>query len=165
MPEDLVIRPFRAEDSQWAFDLAAELGLSPWAVDDYRRELDRNDSEILVAADGTENLGFIVGRYVPRSDVGGGSDAESYNIGVRPNYQKKGIGSRLIETFIEKCRMAEVVEIWLEVRAMNHVARKFYTKFGLTEFAFRPNFYTDPPDDAIVMRLELRPRNFLEKNS
>lgn len=154
------IRPFRADDRHWAFDLAAGLGLSPWTEDDYLLEIGHEDSLMLIAEIGTQRLGFIIGRCVPRSVAGGGLDAEIYNIGVEPELQRSGIGSRLIEHFLNGCRVKGVKEVWLEVRAQNAAARAFYTGFGFTEFSLRPGFYSAPADDAVVMRLELRSSNF-----
>jgi [ribosomal protein S18]-alanine N-acetyltransferase len=152
---DLTIRPFQENDCEAAFRLASDLGLSPWTIDDYRDEAKRPDSEMLAAMNGSKLVGFVVGRRVPGSRPDGGLETEIYNIGVAREFQRSGIGSRLIREFVERCRHAGVRDIWLEVRAANAAAIGFYRKFGFSEYAARPNFYRDPPDDAVIMRLTI----------
>ena len=151
----LVIRPFRTEDSESVVSLASELGLSWWTLKDYRDELNRRDSVMLVEANDSKVVGFIVGRRVPGSESGDGQDAEIYNIGVDREFQRLGVGSRLIFGFIDRCRIAGVQDIWLDVRSANDGAIRFYRKFGFVEYTRRPDFYRNPPDDGIIMRLTL----------
>ena len=150
----LTIRHFENGDCEAAFELAGRLGLSPWSIDDYRRELEREDSLMFAAAHGGDLVGFIIGRLVPSSGPAGGLDAEIYNIGVLAAVHRSGIGSKLIERFIGICRKNKVVDIWLEVRAANHAARTFYKNFGFEDFAARPGFYQNPSDDALILRLQ-----------
>lgn len=151
----LILRRFRDEDCPAALAIAAELGLSPWTLDDYREELVRRDSEMSAAVVGSKLAGFIVGRRVPSAGDGGEWDAEIYNIGVSREFQHAGIGSRLMAGFIEGCRDAAVREIWLDVRGSNALAIRFYKKFGFKDVMIRRGFYRDPRDDGVVMRLEL----------
>jgi ribosomal-protein-alanine N-acetyltransferase len=152
---NLIIREFEDQDCDGIFKLAAELGLSPWSLSDYRAELKRRDSEMLVVLNDSKPVGFIIGRRVPGSGPGNAPDAEIYNIGVAPDVQRCGIGSRLLSDFIERCRREAVHDVWLEVRSGNSKAIRFYKRFGFSKFAVRSGFYRDPPDDGIVMRLTL----------
>lgn len=150
-----IFRRFTEENCESALLLAADLGLSAWTIEDYRDELARSDSEMTVAIAGSRLAGFIVGRRVPSSGPDGGLDAEIYNIGVARDFQGSGVGSELIAGFIEWCRSNSVKDIWLEVRARNAGAIRFYRKSGFRDFGVRRSFYRDPADDAIIMRLEL----------
>jgi ribosomal-protein-alanine acetyltransferase len=91
--------------------------------------------------------GFIVGRIVP------GPDAEIYNIGVRQSVRQLGLGRLLLAKFISRCTAANVNNIWLEVRYSNASAVSFYEGFGFRETAVRPAFYSDPVEDARIMKL------------
>jgi [ribosomal protein S18]-alanine N-acetyltransferase len=153
--DKILLRPFRKDDCDAALAIATDLGLSPWTLADYRDELARRDSEMIAAVNGSKLAGFIVGRRVPASGQENGIDAEIYNIGVARGFQDSGVGSRLLENFIERCRQAGVRDIWLEARSANTKAVRFYKRFGFNEFAVRRAFYRDPTDDGIVMRLEL----------
>ena len=151
---DLNVRPFEPADAEAAVELGKSLGLSQWTVADYRDELRRADAGMLAAVKGANVVGFIVGRRVPGS-THGRVDAEIYNIGVNPRFQRSGTGSALMLEFLSQCREAGVRDVWLEVRATNEVAVRFYRKFGFAPYAVRPGFYRDPPEDGVVMRLTL----------
>jgi ribosomal protein S18 acetylase RimI-like enzyme len=45
--------------------------------------------------------------------------------------------------------------VFLEVRESNHPARRFYEKAGFQQSGVRKAYYRDPPEDAILYRLEL----------
>ncbi|MGD9561133.1 MAG: GNAT family N-acetyltransferase [Pyrinomonadaceae bacterium] len=150
-------RPFEEADCAAAVRLALDLGLSPWSADDYRLEIKRDDSVMFAAANSSKLAGFIVGRIVPGAKEG--SDAEIYNIGVDLHLHRSGIGGELIRRFFERCAASDVQNIWLEVRAANAKAIHFYRRFGFVEYWRRPEFYRDPPDDGVVMKLDLTDRS------
>ena len=136
--------------------IGAECGLSPWTPEGYESEMQRPDSNILIAVDfGGQILGFIVGRADP--DVGDSVDApaEIYNIGTRPQFRKAGVGSMLLNRFLELCRSRGAAQVWLEVRASNYEAKAFYYSRGFLKGTVRKKFYTAPVEDAEVMYLEL----------
>jgi ribosomal-protein-alanine N-acetyltransferase len=78
------------------------------------------------------------------------------NLAVHPDWRRKGIGTRLVEEAISISRRHEVQKIHLEVRRSNDSARKLYEKFGFKVIAVRPNYYTQPREDALLMALELK---------
>ena len=43
-------------------------------------------------------------------------------------------------------------EIFLEVRASNEPAIKLYSSFGYEQIAVRKRFYSNPIEDAIIMK-------------
>jgi len=48
--------------------------------------------------------------------------------------------------------------LFLEVREANEVARRMYATDGFTVVGVRKQYYTEPVEDAIVMRLDLQNR-------
>jgi ribosomal-protein-alanine N-acetyltransferase len=48
--------------------------------------------------------------------------------------------------------------VWLEVRESNHKAIAFYVKNGFEQVQTRPNFYENPREAALLMRLKLPPK-------
>lgn len=140
--------------------IGAECGLSPWTTEGYESEMKRRDSIILVAQDSqTRVVGFIVGRADPDVDQQGGASAEIYNIGTRPFIRKAGVGSMLLNRFLEVCRSRRATEVWLEVRASNYEAKSFYSSRGFVKRAVRRNFYSAPVEDAEIMHLQLDQRH------
>jgi ribosomal-protein-alanine N-acetyltransferase len=130
--------------------------LSPWSQAGFLDELRRSDSVLLCARSVEHGLvGFIVGRIYSESETRAG---EIYNIGVLEEARLCGIGSRLLEAFISRCRDASIVGVWLEVRVSNSMAIKFYENKGFTVAARRRNFYSDPVEDGFQMKLSLPDR-------
>ncbi len=148
-------RSFEKEDIPAVEKLAADLGLSEWSRNDYLAEMRRADSQMLVAVAGERLAGFVVGRRVPASNNETKFDAEIYNIGVERELQTQGAGRLLLTAFLEECRSQNVEEVWLEVRSNNDNAITFYERFGFRQVSRRRNFYRDPADDGITMRLTM----------
>lgn len=153
--EVITLRSFEETDVDEVIGLAEEAGLSHWSRRDYLAELARDDSYMRIATEHNELAGFIVGRFVPGSSGGNRLDAEIYNIGVQPRHRGSGVGKMLLSNFLDECENRLIEAVWLEVRKANSVAISFYQKAGFIEFAVRPKFYSRPPDDGIVMRLDL----------
>lgn len=153
--DNLMLSRFEERHIEGAIALAGDLGLSPWSFRDYMAEIKRADSEMTVALADSRLTGFIVGRRIPGTRDNGRPDAEIYNIGVDREFQRTGVGTLLVSHFIENCGRSGVEDVWLEVRASNTAARRFYKKFSFQEFSLRPRFYRNPVDDAVVMYLKL----------
>lgn len=75
--------------------------------------------------------------------------AEINNIFILEQYRNQGIGSKLIEYLLEKCKICE--NITLEVRKDNERALRLYKKYGFKEVALRKNYYNDI-DGILMMR-------------
>jgi ribosomal-protein-alanine N-acetyltransferase len=131
---------------------ALECGLSEWSPIDYERELDRLNSIFLVAStEAMDVAGFVLGRIIPGPEAGSNS-AELYNIGVLPEIRRKDVGTKLLASFLESCRKAHTREVFLEVRSSNVAAIKLYENHGFMAQFRRPSFYSNPIEDATVMR-------------
>ncbi|MBE6626841.1 MAG: ribosomal-protein-alanine N-acetyltransferase [Ruminococcaceae bacterium] len=83
-------------------------------------------------------------------------EAEILNIAVDGNYRKQGIGRLLAEHMINICISKEVEDIFLEVRDSNTAARGLYEKVGFKQIGRRKNYYSNPTEDAIMMKLSLQ---------
>jgi [ribosomal protein S18]-alanine N-acetyltransferase len=124
--------------------------LSPWTVDAYVTEQKHPYSVMLKAHlhDGTV-VGFLAGR------APAGGEGEILNIGTAVAFQRRGIGSGLIMEFRAICTERQVSAIWLEVRPTNREAINFYKSHGFIKRGMRPNFYSNPSEDADLMALVL----------
>ena len=63
-------------------------------------------------------------------------------------YRNKGIAQELLD----KIKMKD---IFLEVRESNQVAINFYKKNKFKEISVRKNYYSEPNENAIIMKLEV----------
>lgn len=126
--------------------------LSSWSIPDYSAEIATENCVCLVclnvAVSNKPIKGFIIGRLFPEAD-----EAEILNIAVERKLQNQGIGQNLLEKFTELCRTKTIKTIWLEVREKNRQARSFYEKHNFSLVYVRKNYYVNPPDSAVVMRM------------
>lgn len=75
------------------------------------------------------------------------------NIEVLPEYRGKGIGTKLMSYLISLAIENRVINITLEVRISNDIARHLYKKFGFREVALRKFYYGD--EDGILMEKQV----------
>ena len=71
------------------------------------------------------------------------------NFYVEEEYRKKGIGTKLLSYLVSVAIEHRVINITLEVRQSNEIARNLYKKFGFREVALRKYYYGD--EDGILM--------------
>jgi ribosomal-protein-alanine N-acetyltransferase len=132
--------------------ITVETGLSSWTFGDYEAELGREESIFIVALDESREVAaFVVGRIVP-SNFSDKREAEIYNIGVKPAIRRVGLGSKLLDGFLKSAKDSKVHSVWLEVRSQNFDAIRFYENAGFEAVGERKAYYSDPIDDAIIMR-------------
>ncbi len=110
---------------------------SQWKAEDYLIY------DCHVALLGGAIRGFLVSRRLADGE------REILNVAVHPDSRRAGIASELIR--LERERWPGVH--FLEVRESNTAARALYQKLGFEEVGARPDYYDDPPETGIVMRI------------
>ena len=75
------------------------------------------------------------------------------NIKVEESHRGKGIGTKLMSYLVSLAIETRVVNITLEVRVSNNIARNLYKKFGFREVALRKFYYGD--EDGILMEKQV----------
>jgi ribosomal-protein-alanine N-acetyltransferase len=80
-----------------------------------------------------------------------GGEAEILNLVVSAGWRRRGIGSRLMEAALEGAKASGAVRVFLEVRESNEGAQAFYSRLGFSQDGLRPNYYRDPPEDALLL--------------
>jgi ribosomal-protein-alanine N-acetyltransferase len=107
---------------------------------------------LLVAVEGGARaviIGFAVAHCI-------GDEWEVENIVVAAHCRRQGIAQQLMQLLTSRARFARATSIFLEVRESNLPARQLYAMLGFTECARRAGYYTNPLEDALVLRLELQ---------
>lgn len=110
-------------------------------------------SSLLVAlADSPERtvIGYIVFWNV--SD-----EMHILNLAVASGLRRQGIARKLVLAALKRASGRGAQRAFLEVRASNAAAHKFYSDLGFTGTAVRRDYYELPTEDAIVMTLEQGP--------
>lgn len=150
------IRRAQTQDVASIYSIQTECGLSPWPRSAYESEVTRDDSVILVASTELDAaIGFILGRVLPGGN-GSPTVAEIYNLGVREDFRRSGVGASLLEAFLDISRAFGVSQIFLEVRQSNIRAIRFYGSHGFKKTGERRNFYADPVENGDSMTLVLK---------
>jgi ribosomal-protein-alanine N-acetyltransferase len=81
-------------------------------------------------------------------------EAEVLRLGVRPDLRRRGWGRVLLLGVLERLRAEGARRIYLEVRAGNDAAQSLYRAAGFRETGRRRGYYTNPPEDAVLMAWE-----------
>jgi [ribosomal protein S18]-alanine N-acetyltransferase len=110
--------------------------LSRWAPPAYLAH------RVLLAVVSGAVVGFIVYRTIKQAE------SEILNVGVDPEYRRRGIARRLVEAVLSSCTSP----VFLEVRSSNFAAQNLYNSLGFRYLSERSQYYEDPPESAIVMK-------------
>lgn len=121
----------------------------PWSRKIFEDSLAAENTSALAAqADNGAVAGYIF--FTSVLDEGGVD-----NLAVLPSVRRQGIASALLEAFHRYGRTHGLANLFLEVRPSNRGAIALYRKMGYKEVGRRKNYYLDPKEDAIIMKLEL----------
>lgn len=85
------------------------------------------------------------------------------NVAVLPNYRGLGLSKILLTNVFDECIDKGILRLTLEVRESNEVAIKLYENLGFVSTGTRPNYYSKPMENAIIMWKELEDKNIEEQ--
>lgn len=126
----------------------------PWSEDSVRALLDHPAATAFVAVTGgapKHCIGFVMAQLAA-------DEAEILSIGVAKDWQRKGIGKRLIEGVARAVQRAEAKKLFLEVAADNDAALELYRAAGFLGTGLRRGYYARPGGqavDAVTFALKL----------
>jgi [ribosomal protein S18]-alanine N-acetyltransferase len=144
------IRRMCFDDIDRVMKIEREASLGSWSRQGYEAEFERNDSLALIGEYQAEIVGFGIARLITTA-----AEAEILNIGVKPYFQHRGIGTELIREIFYFLRNNEIKQVLLEVRESNVKAQKFYCKCGFEVIGRRKNFYNNPSEDGLTLKIDL----------
>ena len=134
------IKKFSAQYVDDVYEIEKTCFLNPWSREDIAKQLELDTSYFYVAEVDGKAVGYM-GLQI--------FSGEGYvtNIAVLPNFRGRGIAQALINEQLKN----EMEFITLEVRESNTPAVNLYTKMGFKNVGVRPNFYSNPTENAIIM--------------
>ena len=147
-----VVEEARHDDVDALASLERRCYTHPWSVRGFREALRRGENGLVLVARapaGADPERGILGYCVLETAA---DELHVHNLAVRPEYRGGGLGRRLlaIALTIGERRGARVA--LLEVRASNQPAIELYRSMGFAPVAVRRNYYSQPPEDALVLR-------------
>ncbi|XYH15765.1 GNAT family N-acetyltransferase [Asaia sp. BMEF1] len=80
----------------------------------------------------------------------GADEAEILTLGVRPQYRRKNLASRLLETGCATLETRGVTTLFLEVSVRNDAAVALYLKLGFALCGRRKAYYPDGSDASVL---------------
>lgn len=132
-------------------------GLSRWGWAAYYAELQGNNRHLMLVARlanvekgrySHSLAGYVVARM-------GANELHINNVAVREDYRRRGLGYDLLNRILQEGRRSAVPCAFLELRAGNSAALALYEKCGFRVISRRKKYYSEPPEDALVMIMKL----------
>ena len=120
---------------------------APWSEQSVREELSNPLSLWLVALLDGQLAGYVGSQTVL-------DEADMMNLAVDPACRRQGIARALVEALTAALAERGVRSLTLEVRASNEGAIALYRTLGFAQVGRRPNYYTKPREDALILRKE-----------
>lgn len=84
-----------------------------------------------------------------------GSEADLQTLVIAPEFQGKGLASKLLQALLEKAKTSGAKRVFLEVVFDNTAAIALYKKFNFEQIAVRQKYYPNGKA-AIIMQLDWR---------
>jgi ribosomal-protein-alanine N-acetyltransferase len=127
---------------------------TPWKRSSYKAELSCKSSfNFIVKPDSFCNNSQIIS-YITFRIIA--DEMHILKISVAPKWRNHGIASWLLENSFKLASEAGVKAVYLEVRASNNAAIKFYNKLCFKVIEKRLNYYQEDSEDALVMMKKLK---------
>jgi ribosomal protein S18 acetylase RimI-like enzyme len=138
LPSRIQIRAARPSDlAEISAIQASAAEASQWQAQDYLA------FDCRVALLEGRIAGFVVSRQVAERE------REILNVAVNPEFRRLRIASELLQTEIARYAGTH----FLEVRESNAAARQLYERLGFQVVGTRPEYYENPTETGIVMRI------------
>ena len=127
---------------------AASPEIAQWSLWDYDRVARGEMAGWVTESDGGDVTAFIVARRIA-------NDLEILNFAVRPTARRQGIGAALLSEALRWGSAFSAGQAFLEVRASNLAALRFYEQHKFQVTGRRPRYYTAPIEDAVVLSAQI----------
>jgi [ribosomal protein S18]-alanine N-acetyltransferase len=140
--EPITIRSLAYSDLPQVIAIERRSFPTPWSLAMFVLELSKPSGVCLAGIDAEKLAGYLVcSRYDQVWHL--------MNIAVDPAVRRRGVGSRLLETMLERAGLE--ASYTLEVRTSNAPAIALYERFGFRAAGTRPRYYQDTGEDALIM--------------
>jgi ribosomal-protein-alanine N-acetyltransferase len=123
-----------------------EFGLGwSWTKSRVIREINSENSNVIVAIEKNKIIGFAVMQYLEK-------EARLNLFGVHLKHRRKGVGTRMIEWLEKTAIVSGVGVVYLEARTGNQAARNFYKYLGYKEIQQISGYYKGREDAVRIAR-------------
>lgn len=119
-----------------------------WKAGDYASSI-HPDTSTWVAEHDSRVIGFLAARQIL-------DETEILNLAVDPAFRGRGAGRMLLAEALARASEKGATKAYLEVRASNASAIRFYRCHGFVISGRRPHYYVEPSEDALLLALQFR---------
>lgn len=127
------------------YNIEKECFSTPWSEKSILSSINNDNTYFVIAKEKNQNIIGYAGLYFSQKE------SYIYNIAVKKDFQKLGVGTKLVNSLIDFCIKNSMEFLSLEVRKSNTSAIKLYQKMNFKILGLRKNFYNSPLEDAIIM--------------
>jgi [ribosomal protein S18]-alanine N-acetyltransferase len=143
---DVLVRPLGPGDLDAILAIDDESFVRPWTREMYEAEL-RHPAVTRI---------FVV--QLPTGEVGGycstwflPGELHINNLAIRPAWRRQRLATFLLHRVLEAGLAAGCDRATLEVRRSNQPARALYESLGFRVAGLRPDYYSEPVEDALIL--------------
>ena len=133
-------------DLDGVLQVEAESFTNPWTRAMYAWELqNRNVCHIYVARTAACRVAGFCAFWLVFDEI------HINNVAVLPQFRGSGMGSAILRHVLGEAQRLGANRATLEVRASNDGARRLYERLGFHAAGRRPNYYSSPVEDAVIL--------------
>ncbi len=154
--DDLALQPIGVDHAAEAAAIHAATFARPWTDGEFGDLIAQDNAFGFAALEPPGRGGAMAGFVLARHAAG---EAEVLTIAVRPDWQRYGVGRRLMDHLLGAAHRERIDAMFLEVDEANAAARALYAKRGFRIVAERPDYYRGNDTGrsrALVMRRDGR---------
>ncbi len=122
----------------------------PWSLSSFISELSDNSYATYFIARYQKKIAGYIGGWLITDEL------HITNLAIAKEFRGLGIAQHLIDKIIQYSKDRGINRATLEVRASNNSAMNLYRKKGFTSVGYRPNYYTNNNEDAMIMWKEIK---------
>ncbi|QKV19548.1 ribosomal protein S18-alanine N-acetyltransferase [Oricola thermophila] len=155
-PLDVVIDPLEPVHARSMAELHSGSFARPWTDGEFHDLLSQDTVFGFAAREMRFGKGRVLGFVLVRAAAG---EAEILTIVVSPDWQRHGIGRKLMDAALAEAHRERIEAVFLEVDETNESAIALYRRLGFYQVGGRPDYYRDSSGRAtaaLVMRRDLR---------
>ena len=127
--------------------LEKECFSDPWSQRSVASELENPLALWLVWEEDGKVLGYVGSQTVL-------DETDMMNVAVSAQARRRGIAQALVEALVIQLKQRGSRCLTLEVRASNAPGIALYEKLGFRQAGRRPNYYSHPKEDGLILRKE-----------
>lgn len=142
IPNNVILKESDESQIEEIYEISKSCLKNSWSLNLYEKDFQNIFSKYFSLMYNNKLIGFL-SAYIIINEV------NITNIAIDKKHQGKGFSKYLLSYLIN---LYKDFEIFLEVRESNFIAINLYSKFKFVEIYKRKNYYTNPVENAIIMK-------------